>query len=160
MDHNDAYDTFPESSKMPEALVKILLEEKENPDVIYVSLNLMHRLVTIDPNYYLHMYSLVEKHRLCEILMIIMDIYSSDKDKMDLILVIIARVIEKGANISIFLSRGLLKALVQLFESSYYSIHLTDLVKLICREDYGIYYSNYKERFHKLGIPEGSKFFG
>jgi hypothetical protein len=139
-----------------EALVKILKEEKDNTDVLDVCLKLIRRLVTTDyddcsdcPGCEVGIYGI------CQALVTIMSMYSFDEHKLNDIIEIIFVITPHGENTKKFLKAGLLRALVEVFNSPYHFEHFTELIQYLCEYDYDIF-----GQFYRLGIPEGSSCFG
>jgi hypothetical protein len=130
---------FRKSTKIPMALVKILIEERGNPDFIYFCLILSEMLVAN----YVFLSSLNDhlcisnfiQCGVCEALLPLIDIYISDNDKLEGILWIIKCIIDVESGILRLITAGILKALVQIFELSNngnMSHSLGDVIKKLC----------------------------
>jgi hypothetical protein len=144
---NDNEDNFQNARNAPKALVKVLIEEKDE-NIIDMCLNLLIRLDSRDD--YLSMIAF----GICEALMYIMKTFPLDQNKMDNVLDIIYEIIYYGDHIEIFVSLGLIHSLVELYNSPYEYNLIPSLVRSSCRYDEDII-----NQFIALGIPKGSNFF-
>jgi hypothetical protein len=156
---------FRESRKIPIVLVKILEEERRNPDFIEICLLLSYMLIS--QGYYASSLSYDVRLRIsdfiqcgiCEALLPLIDIYISDADKINEILYTILCIIQVPSSIPRLITAGLLKALVQIFEcerNSWDISHsLSGIIKKLC-------VWNKKQivsQFRMLGIRKRSGFY-
>lgn len=155
------------SRKIPEALVKVLIEEKRNEDVIDLCLNIVHTLVMPMFNHQELAFCLVE-HGICEALITVIDIYSFNEEIVNKVLRITQFIVKKNhrktlfgddwnqtwVNLERFISAGLLEGIVQAYNSPINCPELKYLVTNMYEYDGAL-----KLAFYGLGIPEGSDVF-
>jgi hypothetical protein len=157
---------FSSAPNIPKALVLMLSEEKGNTDIIEICLQLGYRLVTVEPlgvNESLSDYGLdvrvvrsnFIKCGICEVIFPVMQHYITEQWKIENALYIIHSIINRKSFISRFVSAGLLHTLVPVFYAGHTTGGFPGLVRTICEYEPG-----FIRRFHDLGIPEGSSFFG
>jgi hypothetical protein len=164
---------FTEAPNIPKAIVKFLIEEKANNDVVELCLHLAYALVTL-PN--INDVRTVRKNFLkcgiCKALMLIIDMYTSNNKIMKYAIYIIYLIIQDKENIPAMITKELLIALVQVFNSPVFipkegqnpedyvfedsdrNAHKGIVERLCASNDTVI------EQFNLLGVPEGSSFFG
>jgi hypothetical protein len=143
---------FRRSTSIPIALVKILIEERGNPEFIQICLILSYKLVSQG---YRDLISDFIECGICEALLPLIDIYISDTDKINKILCIILCIIQAPSSIPTLINAGLLKALVQIFEYEGISHFFSHVIKTLCAW-------NKKEivtQFRILGVSKTSNFF-
>jgi hypothetical protein len=150
----DNKDNFENALKISKALVKVLIEEKDE-NIIDMCLNLLIRLDSRDD--YLSMieidYLSMIGIGICEALMNIIKTFPLDRKKMENVQSIIYDITYNGQLIEIFVSLGLLHSLVEAFNSPYQEL-IPDLVGNLCKCDKRII-----DQFIALGVPKGSDFF-
>lgn len=141
-------------------MVKTLIKEKENTDVVEICLEFLYRQVR-DGEYTSFPKLPFVTCGICETLIYIMRIYTLEETKMEHVLIIIKYItgdIRQGTELLI--TAGLVEALVQIFNptsSRYLNFTqqlVSDLVGRFCAYDESII-----QQFYNLGIPEGSSFF-
>lgn len=155
---------------IPQALINILCEEKENADIIEICLALVYRNFSfhreiLSENSYENITVLGENYircGICKALIPIIDMYMSHVSKLKNALEIISCIInynmytdDQHKYTRLFADAGLLQILVVAFNSRYISAEIPALVKILCTGDEDV-----TEEFHKLGIPKRSYFFG
>jgi hypothetical protein len=147
---------YSKAPKIPNAMVKILIEEKGNTDIIDICLELFSNLY--EP---IHTEKLSRDLTtrftncgICETLISVMELYLFDEKKMNNILEIIIDNPFWGRNISRFIEAGLLKALKQLHESPFHCERFPNLIQRILDDDSSAY-----GQFLQLGILPESSFF-
>jgi hypothetical protein len=156
------------SQYVPSVLYRCLHTEKDNSDVINVCLDLaliMVRTVTIiddesdveeephdEPSF---LCDLCEKYSFCPQLIVILDKYISDEEIVKKVLKVIHLIIFHRKNIARLTITDLIGTLVSVFQSPYHHNNLSSLVDVV---EQLIFHD--RRRFHELGIPQGSNFFG
>jgi hypothetical protein len=139
------------TSKIPKALIKTLIEEKD-ADIIKMSLLLCSSL-----DQKVHDFNSMcrEQEGLCEALICIMKTYPSDRDDMINVIDVICGIFRHDDYVEEFVALGLLNSLVEVFNNSpdddYDDIPV--LVGLLCT-----YNRSWIEKFYALGIPKRSRF--
>jgi hypothetical protein len=164
---------FTEAPNIPKAIVQFLIEEKGNNDVVELCLHLAYALVTLpDVDNVRTVRSNFLECGIHEALILIVGMYTSNCKKISYAIYIIYLIVQDKENIPVLLSPGLLKALVQVYNSPIYiqkegqvpeefmfndsdrNCHIGIVERLCASNDTVI------EHFNELGIPEGSSFFG
>jgi ferredoxin-like protein FixX len=110
---------FTKAAKIPEALVKILIKEKEKKHVIQICLELVAILVMYHCNDEIDIRAVTRNFVECGVCEIsIMEIYVFDEGEMiEMCLHSIYNIIEYGSNVRRCVEAGLFKALVHVFNS-------------------------------------------
>mmetsp|Transcript_15346 Transcript_15346/g.14719 ORF Transcript_15346/g.14719 Transcript_15346/m.14719 type:complete len:404 (-) Transcript_15346:322-1533(-) len=164
---------FTEAPHIPKAIVQFLIEEKGNNDVVELCLHLAYALVTLpDVDNAPAVRSNFLACGIHEALISIVEMYTSNYKKISYAIYIIYLIVQDKENIPVLISSGVLKALVQVYNSPIYiqkegqiteesmfndsdrNCHI-GIVERLCASD-----ESAIEHFNELGIPEGSSFFG
>jgi hypothetical protein len=154
--NDDNIENFSYSASIPKALIKTIIEEKENADVIEMCLKLLRKYqLNQGPCYDSAKYTDFIGNGICEALMFIMKTYTYDFDKMKIMIQTLLDITDNRHHIERFVGLGLVDSLVQLFNSPRDYEDLKELVYDLHDYDKDIF-----RKFYKLDIPEGwSKFF-
>jgi hypothetical protein len=150
MNKENTVEFFEFAEIVQKALVVILIEEKENADVIKICLQILRLANFTD----WHLWRDFFNFGICKALLSIMEHYLSDENRITDVLSIIDSITSFDYYVDRFVNAGLIKALVNVYKSSYSYEMLPYLVRKEFHCDPGVY-----EQFHQLDIPEGSSFF-
>jgi hypothetical protein len=135
-------------------LVKVLIEENSNKEIIKISLDIFYRLPKSN---FFHGIDLAIPcyNGICEALILILKTYGTDRDIVQNVFFLINHIVTLDRNIPIFITAGLLETLVAV-----YNTPAKDLMR--CKRIVG-YLVEYDEdifqQFYELGVPEGSSLF-
>jgi hypothetical protein len=167
-DFSSRMNSISKSPFIARALVQTLNQEKDDTHVVNVCLEIARIMITAESGHFLcHTIG----YEICPALIMIIDMYLNDEEKMNNVLLLIYDIIFYRETIPLFKTTDLFRALVQIFESPCHHDILTDVVMRISAhnddlnlqffESQGrIPHDDFLHQFHKLGIPEESTFFG
>jgi hypothetical protein len=159
-----------QAPNIAETLFEILIEEKENKDLVYHTLQIMYDVFVGEYMYdndenqeiFVFMDSFVQLG-ICELLISMIEIYVSTGEgdnSIEFVFYIINELVRYcDETLSIFIDAGILNCLVNIYNSPLYVKHslwcsIIDIVKSICVFDVNIIH-----QFNLLGIDRDSTFF-